>query len=170
MEYQIDTRQRNHEVRVGRDQREVAVFRKVAFFIYNLEGSVDGVDYQMKLPAPWTGFRYRLRRGEQELASAKRVGRLHAFEPDQPYLRHRLVELELDLAGRSFRWTPEDRHGQRFVLFDGEQRCGCLNLRSFEAQAASPWQADLELPDDWPVPYAAFLAWLAREGRRAMGS
>ena len=171
MEYQIDAR--NHhtqEVRVGRDNQKVAVFLKAGFFIYNLEGEVDGVHYQMKLPAPWTGFRYRLRQGEHELASAKKQRRMHAFEPDRPLIRHQQVEFALDIHGRSHRLVPEDRHGLTYVIREGEEQRGCLVMRTLEAQLAGPWQADLQLPEDWSVPLAAFVGWLAREGRSGMGS
>ncbi|HVS65286.1 MAG TPA: hypothetical protein VMT85_17480 [Thermoanaerobaculia bacterium] len=168
MGYQIDARDHSL-VRVGRDDQEVAVFRKAGSFIHNLEGEVDGVEYQMKLAAPWTGFRYLLRQGTHELASAKRRGRLHAFEADRPLVRHRLVEFELEVHGRQYRLTPEDRYGLTHALCEGDEQCGGLVMRTFEAQRDGPWQADLQAPSDWPVPLAAFVAWLAREGRGRMG-
>ncbi|HVS65305.1 MAG TPA: hypothetical protein VMT85_17580 [Thermoanaerobaculia bacterium] len=171
MEYQIDARnQRSQVVRVGRDDQEIGVFRKASFFIHNLEGKVDGIEYQMKLAAPWTGFRYLLRQGGRDLASAKRQSRLHAFEASRPLIRHRLVEFELDVQGRHYRLTPEDRHGLTHGLHDGDERCGRLAMRPFEAQQGGSWQADLEAPADWSAPLAAFVAWLAREGRRLMES
>jgi hypothetical protein len=165
MEYQIDAAGRSQEVRVGQDDREVAVFQKSGFLIHNLEGNVDGLEYQMKLAAPWTGFRYLLRQGEHDLASAKKQRRMHAFEPDRPLIRHQLVEFALDVHGRLFRLTPEDRHGLNHALYDGDKKCGCLSMRTFEAQEGSLWQADLQAPSDWSVPLAAYVAWLAREGR-----
>jgi hypothetical protein len=171
MEYQIDTR--NHltqEVRVGRDNQEVGVFRKASFLIYNLEGAVDGVEYQMKLPAPWTGFRYRLRQAKHELASAKKRTRMHAFEPYRPLVRHVLVEFELDIQGLSCRLSAEDRYGLTFALYEEDQRCGSLTPRTFEAQSAGSWEADLQAPEGWSAPLAAFVAWLAREGRSGSGS
>jgi hypothetical protein len=171
MEYQIDTRNhRTQEVRVGRDNQEVAVFRKAGFLIHNLKGGFQGVDYQMKLPAPWTGFRCRLRQGEFELASAKKQRRMHAFEPDRPLVRHQLVEFQLDVHGRALQLTPDDRHGLTYVLREGDVERGRLAARTFEAQQGGPWQADLQVPEDWSVPLAAFLAWLAREGQVGLGS
>jgi hypothetical protein len=171
MSYQIDARNhRSQEVRVGRDDQEVAVFRKASFLIHNLKGKVDGVEYQMKLAAPWTGFRYLLRQGSHEVASAKWKSRMHAFEADRPLVRHRLVEFDLDVQGRLYRLTPEDRHGLTYALREGEKGCGCLAMRTFEEQRGGPWQADFQAPSDWSVPLAAFVAWLAREGRRGMGS
>jgi hypothetical protein len=171
MEYQINTgNHRTQEVRVGRDNQEVAFFRKASFFIYNLAAKVEGVDFQMKLPAPWTHFRYRLRQGEHELANAKKQGRMHAFEPDRPLIRHRLVEFELEVHGRAHQLTPEDRHGLTYVLREGDEERGRLVMRTFEAQQQGLWQEDLQAPEDWSVPLAAFVAWLAREGRRGMGS
>lgn len=170
MKYQVDTRNhRSQEVRVGRDDEEVAVFRKASFFIHNLEGTVDGLEYQLKLAAPWTGFRYLLRQDDRELASAKKKARMHAFEPDRPLVRHRLVELELDVDGRPYRLTPEDRHGNVYRLYEGDEPRGGLFLRTFDAQMEGRWQADLEGPEGWSAAHAAFVAWLAREGRRLMG-
>ena len=84
MEYQIDTsKHRTKEVRIGRNNQEVAVFRKANFFIHNLQALVEGTDYQLKLAAPWNSFRYQLRQGERELASAKKSTRMHAFEADR---------------------------------------------------------------------------------------
>ena len=171
MEYQIDTRNHEtYEVRVGLNNQEVACFRKANFFIYNLRGEVDGADYQMKMPAPWTGFRYRLRRGRFELASARKHGRMHAFDPDRPLIRHHLVEFELELHGRALVLTPEDRHGLSYVLRENEDQRGRLVMRTFEAQRDGDWEADLEVPDDWSVPLAGFVAWLAREGRSGVES
>ncbi len=170
MEFQIDTRkQRPQEVRVGQDNQEVAVFRKASFFIHNLAEKFEGIDYQMKLPAPWTGFHYRLRQDKLELAKAKKRGRMHAFESDRPLIRHRLVEFDLGIDDRTYQLAPEDRYGLTYTLREGNQECGNLILRTFEAQQEGAWEADLRVPEDWSVPLAAFVAWLAREGRRGMG-
>ena len=168
MEYQLDAGGRSQEVRVGQDDRQVAVFRKTGFLVHNLEGTVDGLEYQMKLAAPWTGFRYLLRQGAHDLASARKQRRMHAFEPDRPMIRHQLVEFDLDVYGRLYRLTPEDRHGLNHALCHGDEKCGCLIMRTFEAQTGGPWQADLQAPSDWSVPLAAYVAWLAREGRSLM--
>ena len=170
MEYQVDTRNhQSEEVRVGLDQEEVAVFRRVGFFVRNLTARMDGVEYQMKLPAPWNGFLYRLRRGDQELANAKKKRKMHAFEPDRPLIRHMMVEFEIDIQGRTYRLTPEDRHGTDFVLREGEEELGRLTPRTFEEQRDGTWEADLRMPADWSIPHAAFLAWLVRDGRSGMG-
>ncbi len=170
MDYQIDTRnERSQEVRVGRNNLEVAAFRKTGFFIYNLKGEVEGIEYQLKLPAPWTGFRYRLLAGKHELANAKKKRRMFAFEPDRPLIRHISVEFELDLQGQPYQLISEDRHGLEYVVLGGDEECGRLALRTFEAQQAGSWQADFHAPSEWSIPHAAFVAWLAREGRSGMG-
>ncbi|MEZ5318893.1 MAG: hypothetical protein R2752_15950 [Vicinamibacterales bacterium] len=167
MDYQIDNRS-TQEVRVGVDDQEVAAFRKVSFFIHNLQGRVEGSDYLLKLAAPWNGFRYQLCRGEQVVASAKRRSRMHAFEPDRPFVRHTLTEFELDLVSRRMTLTPEDRRGISFRLDENGQARGRLAMRPFEVQRDGAWPADLRAPDGWSVPLAAFVAWLAREGRSRM--
>ncbi|MGE0460649.1 MAG: hypothetical protein AB7Q16_04700 [Vicinamibacterales bacterium] len=102
MDYQIDSRNhRTQEVRVGQHDQEIAVFRKVKFFILDLRASVGGLDYQLKHAAPWNGFRYQLRQGDRVLASATRHRRMHASEPDRPLIRHTLVEFHRDVSGRS---------------------------------------------------------------------
>lgn len=170
MELQIDTRKyRIQEVRVGQDDQEVAIFRKASRFIQNPAGKFEGLDYQMKLAAPWNGFRFQLRQGDHELASAKRKRRMHAFDPDRPMVEHQLVEFDLDVQGRAYRMTPEDRFGLTMVLREGEQECARLAVREFEKQRGGPWEADLQAPDDWTVPLGAFVAWLSRESRRGMG-
>ena len=169
MDFQTDTRdRRTQEVRIGVDDREIVVFHKATFFIHNLVGKVEGIDYHLKLAAPWTGFRHRLLQSDQELATAKKRGRMQAFDPDWPLTRHRLVEFDLDVHGRAHLLTPEDRHGLTYVLREGDDERGRLVMRSFEAQHEGAWQADLQAPEDWSVPLAAFVAWLAREGREGM--
>ena len=171
MDCQIDTsNHRTQEVRVGLNNQDVALFRKAGFFVHNLRATLDGAEYQMKLPAPWNGFRYRLYRGRDELASAGKHRRMHAFEPGRPLHRHHLVEFDLDVGGRAYRLTPEDRHGLSYVLTEEDDRRGQLRMRDFGAQGEGGWREDLEIPDDWSVPLAAFVAWLAREGRSGMGS
>lgn len=166
MEYQIDTRSfRKQNLRVGQGNQEVAVFRKAHFLIYNLKGQVEGRDYQLKLAAPWNGFRYQLRQGDQELATAKRTARMHAYDPDRPLSRHRLVEFQIDLGSQTYNLTPGDRHGLNYILEEAGRECGRLALRSFEEQRDGEWQADFSSPEGWSVPLAAFVAWLAREGR-----
>lgn len=170
MDYQTDTGNHQTEtVRVGQHDQEVSVFRQVNFFIHNLVGTVDGMDYQMKLAAPWNGFRYRLRQGDHELANAKKKIRMHAFEPDRPLIRHHRAEFELDVQGRAIQLTSEDRFGLIYTLSEGHSECGRLVMRSREAQESGEWQADLQAPDGWSLPLAAFVAWLAREGRAGMG-
>jgi len=166
MELQVDTsRREKQELRIGRDNQEIVAFRKASLFIHNLVGEFEGDNYQMKLAAPWNGFRYRLRRGESDRASAKRKRRMHAFEPDRPLVRHQLVEFELEIGGSEYRMTPEARPGLNLGFRQGDVACGRRTQRDFDQQKGAPWHADLEIPDDWGVPVAAFVAWLAREGR-----
>jgi hypothetical protein len=171
MKYQIDARdQRTQEVRVGVGDEEVVVFRKVNFLIHNLRAEVEGVNHQLKLAAPWNGFRYRLMGAGGELASATKKTRMHAFDPDRPLIRHHRVEFELEAGDRTFLFSPEDRHGDGYVLLEGGAERGRLAMRAFQQQQGGDWQADLEAPDDWSVSLAAFVGWLAREGRSGMGS
>jgi len=171
MDYQIDSRdRRTQEVRIGQNDQEVAAFRKVNFFIHNLRANVGGLDYQLKHAAPWNGFRYQLCQGNQVLASATRHRRMHAFEPDRPLIRHNLVEFHLDVSGGTLVLRPEDRHGSSYVLEEAGQQRGRLTNRPVEAQMGGSWQAELRTPDDWSVPLAAFVAWLARESRSRMGN
>ncbi len=44
------------------------------------------------------------------------------------------------------------------------------NHRAFDAQMDGSLEAELAAPDGWSVPLAAFVAWLAREGRSRMRS
>ena len=165
MEYQVDTsNHRTQEVRIGRNNQEVAVFRKANFLIHNLKAQVEGTDYQMKLAAPWNKFRYQLRQGQRELASAKKNTRMHAFEADRPLIRHPLAEFDLDVAGQPYKLTPIDRHGLTFILEQAGNEIGRLSRRSFEAQRDAQWKADLSVPDNWSEPLGAFVAWIAREG------
>lgn len=171
MNYQVDSRNhRTQEVRIGQNEQEVAVFRKVNFFIHNLRAHVGGLEYQLKHAAPWNGFKYQLCQGNQVLATAARLRRMHAFDPDRPLIRHNLVEFHLDVSGRTLNLTTEDRHGSAYVLVEAGQPCGRLTMRAFDAQRGGSWQADLAAPFGWTVPLAAFTAWLAREGRSRMGN
>jgi hypothetical protein len=171
MDYQLDSRNhRSQEVRIGRNDQEIVVFRKVNFFIHNLQANVDGLDYQLKRAAPWNGFRYQLCQGQPILASATRHRRMHAFEPDRPLIRHNLVEFHLDVSGRALNLTPQDRHGLLYLIEEAGNQCGRLAMRPFESQTDGAWEADLSVPDDWSVAQAGFVAWLAREGRSRMVS
>ncbi len=166
MELQFDTRNhRSQEVRIGRDEEQIASFNKSGLFVQNLAGMFDGAEYEMKLPVPWNGFRYQLRRAGIEVASAKKQRRMHAFDPDRPNVRHQAVEFDLDVGGRPYRLTQEDQHALSRLLRSGDTECGRYALRDFDAQKGGPWQGDLEVPDDWPVPLAAFCAWIARDAR-----
>ena len=59
----------------------------------------------------------------------------------------------------------EDLEDVEVVVLEGDRRCGALAQRPFESQREGSWEADLEVTEDWSVPVAAFVAWLAREGR-----
>jgi hypothetical protein len=169
MVYQIDSRKhRTQEVRVGESNREVATFRKVNFFIQNLEAHLGGLDYQMKLAAPWNGFRYQLVEATRVIASAKRRSRMHAFDASRPLYRHPLSEFDLDVSGRTMKLTPLDRYGTTFRLEEGGNECGRLAMRAFDDQMGGEWQADLAAPPGWSAPLAAWIGWLAREGRARM--
>ncbi|MGD9906550.1 MAG: hypothetical protein AB7U83_24040 [Vicinamibacterales bacterium] len=169
MDYQIDSRNhRSQEVRVGESDQEVAAFRKVNFFIQNLKAEVGGLDYEMKLAAPWNGFRYQLVQAGRVIATAKRHGRMHAFDASRPLHRHPLAEFELDVSGRTMTLTPLDRHGTTFRLDEGGTECGRLAMRPFDAQRGGEWQEDLTAPLGWSAPLAAWIGWLAREGRSRM--
>ncbi len=169
MHYQIDTRDvRRAGIRVGRDDAEVAVFARAKALFHHISGIFEDIEYQMKLPAPWTGFRYRVLGELGEVASAKRQMQMHAFEPDRPLIRHNRVDFELDVGGRPFRLVPEDRFGLNYLIVQGDDRRGSLAQRDFADQENGSWSADLDCPDDWPVPLVAFVAWLTREGRRTM--
>jgi hypothetical protein len=171
MEFQVDTRKiRNPEVRMGLREHEITVFRKVNSFIHSLKGEIQGVEYQLKLPMPWNGSRYRLLKQKRELASATRTGDLHAFETERPLIRHRRIAFDLNIKGTDYRLTPEDRWGLSYVLYKGAQTCGYLSLRSFEEQQIGEWQGDLEVPEFWTPPLATFVAWLAQESRISMNN
>ena len=154
MDYQIDSR-KGKQLRIGREDETLAVFRRKNFFIHNLVGSLGGHDYEMSFPAPWTGFRYRLRQGQHAIATARRER-----------IRQRIVEYELSVMGRAYRLLADDRHGYRYDLLEGEEARGGLTQRDFEAQAE--WSGDLQVPDDWSPPIAAFVGWLVYEGQQAV--
>ncbi len=135
-----------------------------------MRATAGGLEYQLKHAAPWNGFRYQLCQGTHVLATAKRHRRMHAFDADRPLIRHSLVEYQLAVSARMLSLTPEDRHGTTLRLEEAGQPCGRLVMRAFEAQRDGQWQADLSAPDDWSAPHAAFVAWLAREGRSRMSS
>ncbi len=169
MVFQFDTRNyRTQEVKIGREDQEAVVFHKTNFLIQNLAGTFEGIKYQMKLAAPWNGFRYQLRQDGREAANASKSRRMHAFEPDRPLVRHNLVEFELDIHGRVYRLVPDDRFGLVFTLREGDEERGRLVQREFEAQRGEKWEGDLQAPEDWTVPLAGFVAWLVREGRRGL--
>ncbi len=169
MEFQVDTRKnKERSIRVGLDNQQVAVFVKTSFFIHNLKGQDSWADYQLKLPAPWTQFCYRLFHGETELANAKKKARMHAFEADRPLIRHQFVEFELNLQGLALRLVPEGRHALTYVLSNDTDEIGRLVSRSFQDQVNGAWEGDLQAPEGWTPPLAAFVAWLGREGRAFM--
>ncbi len=153
----------NREVHIGIGDKAVASFRKAGFFVQHLSGTWEGTDYQFKLAAPWTGFRYRLRRGGLEMASAKKQGKMHAFEEDRPFVRHHRLEYAIDAEGRAYVLTAQDRFGLCFSLTSGSETCGRYAARPFDEQQGS-WNGDFDVPDDWSVPLVAFVVWVVREG------
>lgn len=150
-EFQIDSRD-VREIRVGRDGRVVAAFRRKGRFVQDLQGDVGSEAYQMKLPAPWRGFRYRLEQDGRELASASR-----------PQWKNHIVRFEVEMPGRKLELVAQDRHGLEYLLLEGEEELARLTQREFGAQ--DEWTADLAARDESPA-LAAFVAWLVQEGRR----
>ncbi|MCP3985733.1 MAG: hypothetical protein GY723_15210 [bacterium] len=154
--YQIDARRldarRNNELRIGHEGT-VASFHRKNRFIHNMEGTVGQDAYQMKLPAPWNGLRYRLKQDELELASASR-----------PKYKQHIVTFELELPGRTLEMVSQDRHGLRYVLTECGGECGSFDQRDFDEQ--DEWTADFQAPQGWSVALTAFVAWLVGEGRK----
>lgn len=165
MKYQIAMRN-GKSIGIGVGESPVAELEKAGFLVQNLKGTFEGSDYELKLPAPWTGFRYRLHRGDAELANAKRENKLRAPDPEQPYVRHRYVDFHLEVEGRSLLLQPEDRWARIYRLLDGDEELGRFAMRNFERD--DQWTGDVELPEGWTVPLAAFVAWLAWEGQHLM--
>lgn len=155
-------------VAAGEGGREAATFRKVNFFIHNLEAQVGGFHYRMKLAAPWNGFRYQLVQAGRVIAHAKRRGRMHAFDASDPCTADPLAEFELDVSGRTMTLTPVDRHGTTFRLEEGGRECGRVAMRPFDDQGGGEWPSELTAPTGWSAPVAAWAGWLAREGRARM--
>jgi hypothetical protein len=152
-DYQIDTSSyqsnNNSELRVGHEG-EVAKFHAKGGFAFSMVGTVGRDSYQMKLPAPWTRFRYKLEQDKRVLATASK-----------PKVRGSTVTFELELPGRKLTFVSEDRHGLRWVLNEGGTECGSYDQREFGDQ--EEWSADFHAPRDWSVPLAAFVAWLKCE-------
>jgi len=156
VDYQIDARRlqarKNNELKVGHEG-EVSIFHLQGRFIQNMVGTVGRDAYQMKLPAPWTRFRYKLEQDGRELASAPK-----------PKFKQYIVTIELELPGRQLQLVSQDRHGLRYVLTEGGNEVGSYDQREFGDQ--DEWTAEFQAPRDWSVALTAFVAWLVGEGRR----
>lgn len=156
-DYQIDSsryKTRNTELRVGHEGEE-AKFHRKGMFVYNMVGTVGSDTYLMKLPAPWTGFRYKLEQDGNLLASASR-----------PKFKESTVCFELELPGRQLAFVSRDRHGLRWVFSEGGTECGSYEQREFGDQ--KEWSADFHAPRDWSVALTAFVAWLVCEAPEGM--
>jgi hypothetical protein len=152
-DYQIDARRiRKNELKVGYEG-EVSTFRRKSWFIQNMVGTVGRDAYQMKLPAPWTGNRYKLEQDGRELASASK-----------PKFKQHIVTFELELAGRQLLLVSQDRHGLRYVLSEGGNEVGSYDQRDFDDQ--SEWTAEFHASREWSGALTTFVAWLVAEGRR----
>mgnify|MGYP001813430000 CR=1 FL=1 len=142
------------KMRIGHDG-EIIEFRAKGGFAFSMIGDIGGDHYQMKLPAPWSRFRYRLEHNKEVIASASK----HKFRGEN-------VEFELDVQGRSLTLTSKDRLGVDWALSEGGMECGSFNRREFEDQ--EEWSADFTAPSNWSPATAAFVSWLiceAPEGR-----
>jgi hypothetical protein len=170
VEYQIDTRRiLPPVVRIGQNNNEIGIFRTVSTAKDTLKGEIHAVKYEMKFPLHWNETHYNLISDDKKLARAKRKDDLHAFEVSRPFLPKRRVSFDLDINAQRYWFIPEDRWGRVYTLYDGEDACGVLALRNYDAsQQDTNWQGDLTVPDDWPPQIAAFTAWLALEGRHRM--
>jgi hypothetical protein len=149
-EYQVDMsryqRHNNHQLKVGREG-ETWTFHAKGGFAFSMVGTVGRESYQMKLPAPWTGFRYKLVQDERVLASARK-----------PKVRGRVVTFELELPGRRLTMVSRDPRGLSWALNEGGVECGSFDRRAFGDQ--EEWSADFEPPPGWSVALAVFVAWL----------
>jgi hypothetical protein len=139
-DYLIDARRlqaRKNELKIGHEG-EVSTFHRKGRFIQHLVGTVGQDEYQLKLPAPWSGLRYKLEQDGRELASASR-----------PKYKQRIVTFELELPGRQLTLAAQDRHGLRYVLSEGGTEVGSYDQREFGEQ--DEWTADLHAPREWSV-------------------
>jgi hypothetical protein len=153
-DYQIDAR-RVQEIRIGQQGETVATFRLKGRFVHDMKGEVGRDSYDMKLPAPWRGFRYRLEQDGRELASASR-----------PKVKARIVSFDVEMPGRKLELIAQDQHGLLFLLLEGGEERGRFTQREFGD--GDEWSADFQSREE-SAAFAAFVTWLVQEGRRLQG-
>ncbi|MDJ0789414.1 MAG: hypothetical protein QNK05_21620 [Myxococcota bacterium] len=149
--YQIDIRNEIPK-RIGRDGEVVATLRAKGFFVKDVLGEYGSQSFEMKLPAPWRGMRYRLEQDGRELASAARA----------QYSRDGLT-MDLEIPGRKLQLASKDRRGHEFVLSEAGEEHSHFTHRPSREQG--DWLADYHTREE-SVPLAAFVAWLITETRR----
>lgn len=162
--YQVSHLRR--EVTLGRDGSALVTFTPCRRLFDRLrgvllEGSFEHASYGLVLPAPWNGSKWRLAQGGHEVATAENLRNVAG-----PLKVKRPADFDVSYQGRVLRLETIDPDktgpGRYYRLSEGGVTCGGLEPRAFDRD--SPWHADLEVPGGLPVPVAAFLAWLAREG------
>lgn len=152
---------------LGRDDTEIVSFRPCrrlrAHWLRGvlLEATFEDALYELMLPAPWNGSKWRLTEHGHDLATAENVrNTLGPVKIKSP------ASFDVSYRGRALRLTTinpdKTGYGHHFELSEGGGVCGGLEPRAFDHD--TPWHFDLEIPDGLPVPVAAFLAWLAKEG------
>ena len=161
--YQLGTPDGRQAIAIGRDDAALVTFRPSGFLDrirgVPLRGGFQSASYALMLPAPWNGSKWRLLEHGRDLAVAEnlRHGPLKIKSP---------AAFSVDFYGRALQLEAADRNGHEFRLSEAGQACGGLKPRPFDTE--SPWYADLEAPEDLPVPVVAFLVWLTREGGREL--
>lgn len=149
--YQIDILNES-PVRIGQDGQVVATLRAKNFFVRDLLGESGSEPFEMKLPAPWRGMRYRLVQDGRELASASRAR----------YHRGGLT-IDVEIPGRKLELVSQDERGHGFVLSEAGQEQARFQHRDSSQQ--QDWFADYHTQEE-SVPLAAFVVWLILESRR----
>jgi hypothetical protein len=161
--YQLGSPDGRHEMAIGRDDAVLTSFRPGGLLDrirgVLLRGSFQGASYALMLPAPWNGSKWRVLEHDRDLAVAENVrqGPLKIKSP---------AAFDVNFYGRALHLEAVDRNGHEFRLSESGQACGGLMPRPFDAKAR--WYADVEVPEDLPVPVVAFLAWLTREGGKEL--
>lgn len=153
--YQFDVVNQN-PVRIGQDGQAVATLRAKGFFVRDLQGEFGSQSFEMRLPAPWRGMRYRLVQDGRELASAPRA----------EYYRGGLA-VKLEMPGRELELVSQDKRGLGFVLTEGGQEVARFQQRDVSQQ--QDWFADYHTREE-SIPLAAFVVWVILETRRHLNS